>query len=180
MQPLQCALHPRVAEHQGGTDYARNDRSRTRRAHKLPFIAGCSHFTPKNLMFRAPASSPTQVPCNIPAAITMCFEAPCTHPCSHYNALCIHALQNTKEEPIRLETIAAAPAAHKLPFVASCSHFTRKSTRFHAPASSSTQAPGNIHAAIARSTTDTSMKQHHFPQSPPFVITTSFSHHHPS
>ena len=101
MQPLQCVLQHHAHIHAAITmrfastrcRTPRRNRLRTRRAHKLPFIASCSHFTRKNLMFRAPASSPTQVPCNIPAAITMCFEAPCTHPCSHYNALCIHALQ---------------------------------------------------------------------------------------
>ena len=35
------------------------------------------------------------------AAITMPFAAPPTHPCSHYNAICIHTLQNTEGEPIR-------------------------------------------------------------------------------
>ena len=36
-----------------------------RRTHGVPFIAGCSHFTLENTRFRAPASSPTQLPCNI-------------------------------------------------------------------------------------------------------------------
>ena len=59
------------AEHHGGTKQHQNERTRNRRTHKLPFIAGCSHFTRKNTRFRAPASSPTQVPCNIHAAITL-------------------------------------------------------------------------------------------------------------
>ena len=46
---------------------------RNRRTHELPFIAGCSHFTRENTVFRAPASSPTQVPCNNPAGMTMRF-----------------------------------------------------------------------------------------------------------
>ena len=40
------------------------------------------------------------------------------------------------------------PAAHELPFIAGCNHFTLKNTRFRAPASSPKQAPRNIHAAI--------------------------------
>ena len=44
--------------------------SRPRRTHEVPFIAGRSHFTRKNTRFRAPASSPTQAPCNIHATIT--------------------------------------------------------------------------------------------------------------
>ena len=62
-----------------------------------------------------------------------------------------HSLQNTAEEPIDIETIQAAPAAHRrylsLPAAA---HFTRKNARFRAPASSPKQSPCNIHAAITR------------------------------
>ena len=59
---------PLFAEHRGGTNRVRNDPSRT---HEVPFTAGCNHFTRKNARFRAPASSPTQAPCHIHAAITM-------------------------------------------------------------------------------------------------------------
>ena len=46
---------------------------------------------------------------------------------------------------------------HEVPFIAGCSHFTRKNTRFRAPASSPKQSPCNIHAAIPmRSATTTS------------------------
>ena len=85
MQPLQCDLQPQlqethrttpqeqplVAKHIEGTNRVRNDRSRTRRTHEVPFIVACSHFTRKNTRFRAPASSPKHRPCNIHAAITM-------------------------------------------------------------------------------------------------------------
>ena len=53
---------PLVAEHRGGTHCVRNDPSRTRRTHEVPFIAGRNHFTRKNTRFRAPASSPKQSP----------------------------------------------------------------------------------------------------------------------
>ena len=36
----------------------------------------------------------------------------------------------------------------EVPFIVGCSHFTRKNTRFGAPASSPKQSPCNIHAAI--------------------------------
>ena len=98
----------------------RNDRSRTRRTQDLPFITGCSHITRKNARIRAPASSPTQSPCNNHAAITMRFVAPPTHPCSHYNAICIHTMQfastccrTPRENRFDPETTAAAPAAHR-------------------------------------------------------------------
>ena len=86
MQPFQCNLQPEiqephrtthtqtqplVAKHIRGTNRVRNDCSRTRRTHEVPFIVACSHFTRKNTRFRAPASSPKHSPCNIHAAITM-------------------------------------------------------------------------------------------------------------
>ena len=108
--------------------------------------------TQKNKRFRAPASSPKQTPCNIRAAITMPFAAASTHSCSHYHyiAICIHALQNTKGEPITRQNERSATAAQtRYPSSPpACSHFTRKNTRFHAPASSPKQTPCNIRAAI--------------------------------
>ena len=38
----------------------------------------------------------------------------------------------------------------EVPFIVACSHFTRKNTRFGAPASSPTHSPCNIHAAITK------------------------------
>ena len=37
---------------------------------------------------------------------------------------------------------------HEVPFIAGCSHFTRKNTRVRAPAFSPNQTPCNIHAAF--------------------------------
>ena len=108
--------------------------------------------TQKNKRFRAPASSPKQTPCNIRAAITMPFAAASTHSCSHYHyiAICIHALQNTKGEPITRQNERSATAAQtRYPSSPpACSHFSRKNTRFHAPASSPKQTLCNIRAAI--------------------------------
>ena len=54
-----CTHEPSlIAEHRGGTDRARFDRSRTRRIDEVPFIAGRSHFTRKNARFPAPATAP--------------------------------------------------------------------------------------------------------------------------
>ena len=63
-----------------------NDRSRNRRTHEVPFIAGCSHFTRKNARFRAPASSPKHSPC-----------MPMQHSCSHSNAICNHSFKTRIE-----------------------------------------------------------------------------------
>ena len=70
---LRTQEQPLVAKPIGGTDWTRNDPNRNRRTHevRVPFIAGCSHFTRKNTRFRAPASSPQHSPCNIHAAIPM-------------------------------------------------------------------------------------------------------------
>ena len=62
---LRTQEQPLGAKHIGGTIRAQNDPSRNRRTDEVAFIAGCSHFTRKNTRFRAPASSPTQSPCNI-------------------------------------------------------------------------------------------------------------------
>ena len=53
----------------------KRDRSRNQRTHEVPFIAGCNRFTRKNTRFGSPASSTTQAPCTIHAAITMRFAA---------------------------------------------------------------------------------------------------------
>ena len=78
---LRTQEQPLVAEHRGGTHYARNDRSRNRRTHEVPFIAGCSHLYAR---FRSPASSPKQSPCNMYAAITIRFAASRSKPASLY------------------------------------------------------------------------------------------------
>ena len=97
MQPFHSDLQPQIQKTHGTTHTGtttrnteeehirdRNDRSRTRRTHEVPFIATCSHFTQKNKRFCAPASSPTQTPCNIHTAITMLFAASRGEPASLY------------------------------------------------------------------------------------------------
>ena len=60
-----------------------------------------------------------------------------------------HSLQNTEEEPSRAwNNRSRTRRTLEVPFIAGCSHFTRKNTWFRAPASSPKQSPCNIHAAI--------------------------------
>ena len=229
---LRTQTQPLVAKHIGGTIRAQNDRSRTRRTDEVPFIVGCSHFTRKNTRFRAPASSPKQSPCNIHAAITMRFATSRGKPApiyargnikwrqwsSHSNAICNQRFQNrmelrTQTQPLVAKHIGGTIRAQndrsrtrrtdEVPFIAGCSHFTRKNTRFRAPASSPKQSPCNIHAAIPmRSATTTSRKAtlhgktqgfvlrlppqlttslpHRFPSSPLPFLTTSHRPHLPS
>ena len=174
---LRTQEQPLVAKHIGGTIRDRKDRSRTRRTDEVPFIAGCNHFTRKNARFRAPASSPQHSPCNIHAAITLRFAASRSKPapiygrgntkwqqsCSHSNAICHHSFKKrielrTQEQPLVAKHIGGTirdrkdrsrtRRTHEVPFIAGCSHFTRKNTRFRAPASSPQHSPCNIHAAI--------------------------------
>ena len=139
-QPFQCDLQPQLQEthrttHTGTTTCCKtyrsnhNDRSRTRCTHEVPFIAGCSHFTQKITRFRAPASSPKQ---------------PMQLSCSHSIAICTRCKTHRRNHNDRSRT----RRTHEVPFIAGCSHFTRKITRFRAPASSPKHSPCNIHAAI--------------------------------
>ena len=96
-------------------------------------------------MFRAPASSSTQVPCSQYSDITLRFAAKNKIPKHHVTAMCRHAKHieaaNTVQTTPSLGRTQPAPASHT-----SCP-FTRKSTMFRAAASSLTQVPCNIHAA---------------------------------
>ena len=168
---------PLVANHIGGTIRDRNDPRRIRRTNEVPFIAGCSHFTRKNTRFRAPASSPKQSTRNIHAAITLCFAASrsksalstdqqhqmttimqpfqCDLPPQLQET---HRTTHTQEQPLVANHIGGTirdrndPSrirrTNEVPFIAGCSHFTRKNTRFRAPASSPKQSTRNIHAAV--------------------------------
>ena len=118
-QPLHCDLRPGIpldsatAKNYDNYTHMNNKNNHTlkntnrepirnRCTHKVPFIAACSHFTRNNTRFRSPAPSPTEVPCNSHAAITVrfaqsrgkfaCINAHGTTACqqsrSHYTAIC--------------------------------------------------------------------------------------------
>ena len=252
---LRTQEQPLVAKHIGGIIRDRNDRSRNRRTDEVPFIAGCSHFTRKNTRFRAPASSPTQSPCNImqlfqcdllpqlqethrtthTGTTTRCKThrrnnsrqkrpqpqpphrrgtfhrrlqplytekhkvscsgflpntKPVQHSCSHSNAICYHSFKKrielrTQEQPLVAKHIGGTirdrndrsrnRRTDEVPFIAGCSHFTRKNTRFRAPASSPTHHFPSSPLPIV-----TTSHRHHFPSSPLPFVTTSLPHHSPS
>ena len=126
----------------------RNDR-RTRRTQAVPFIAAYSHFTRTNTRFRAPVPPQHKFHATFMQPLQCVLQQHPTHPCSHYSAICIQTLQNTEEKPIRPPNDRSRICStQEVPFIAACSHFTRKNARFPAPASSPTQVPCNIHAAI--------------------------------
>ena len=148
----------------------------TQLAQNTFFIAGCSHFTPKNAQFRA--FLPKKTTCNTHAAITMTMrfattasETPCN--CNvQGHAKHIEAAVTLRTTP-RLGRTQPAPAANTRYFIAGCCDFTRKNARFRSPASSPTQVPCNSHAAIIVITSI----RHHFSSSPLPFVTTSLGPH---
>ena len=125
---LRTHEKPLIAEHRGGTNPDRFERSRTRRTHEVPFIPGRSHFTRKNTRFPAPAFPQNEAHVTSPTRISRrtwqhktttimqplhCDLQPESQE-THKNNVHMknHSLQNTEEEPIRTGSSAAAPAAH--------------------------------------------------------------------
>ena len=117
------------------------------------------------------------------AAIPMRSATTDSRNAKHYAHRNNHSLQNTEKEPKRPHSRTCR--TQEVPFIAGCSHFTRKNTRFRAPASSPKQSPCNIHAAITKSPLPkvtlsstlpfvTISHRHHFPKSPH-----SLRHHFP-
>ena len=163
-------LHPSRCRTQRRNRFvALNDRSR---------IAGCSHFTRKKRKvscFRLPpqnkphATAMRPLQCGLQhdvanprvsthmatehnnnhAAITLQYatsDSKNARNDAHTNR---HPLQNTEEEPIHARNDCShTRRTQNVPFIADCSHFTQKNTRFRAPASSPKRTPRNSHAAI--------------------------------
>ena len=67
---LRTQEQPLVSEHRGGTYYARNDRSRNRRTHEVPFIRRQPLYTEK---------------CKALCSGFLPKTKPMQHSCSHYN-----------------------------------------------------------------------------------------------
>ena len=114
---------------------------------------GCSHFN--NTIYNL------QLQKTIVLRMQPRHEATLTQP--HSNAICNQRFKNrielrTQEEPLVAKHIGGTIRAQndrsrtrrtdEVPFIVGCSHFTRKNTRFGAPASSPKHSPCNIHAAI--------------------------------
>ena len=97
------------------------------------------------------------------------------HSCSHSNAISNHSFRKrielrTQEQPLVAKhtegtnRVRNDPSrnhrTNEVPFIAGCSHFTRKNTGFRAPASSPKHSPCNIHAAITMAVLLCSAKSH--------------------
>ena len=103
------------------------------------------------------------------------------HSCSHYNAISNHSFRKRIELRTQEQTLVAkhiggtirdrndpsrTRRTDEVPFIAGCSHFTRKNTRFRAPASSPKHSPCNIHAVITMRSATTLHQGHE----PPFKV----------
>ena len=161
MQPFQCDLQPQLQEphrttHTGTTTrcktHRRNNSRQKRPQPHPPHRRGTFHRRLQPLY-----TEKHKVSCSgfLPKTLPM------QHSCSHSNAICNHSFKNrielrTQEQPLVAKHIGGTirdrndPSRTRRtePFIAGCSHFTRKNTRFRAPASSPKHSPCNIHAAI--------------------------------
>ena len=139
MQPLQCDLHPRAAEHQR---FSRNDHSRNRRTqtHELPF-------------YRRPQPLHTEK-----HKVSFSGFLPKTNPmqqsCSHYNAF----WSSTCQTRMSRHTWQQNATTIMQPF--HCDLQAHPSSPLHHPSSS---------PLPFGTTSLSHHPCHHFPQSPPFV-----------
>ena len=163
MQPFQCDLQTQTQEthrttHTGTTTrcktHRRNNSRQKRPQPQPPHRQGTFHRRLQPLY-----AEKHKVSCSSFLPNTK----PMQHSCSHSNAICKHSSKKrielrTQEQPLIAKHIGGTirdrndrsrnRRTDEVPFVAGCSHFTRKNTRFRAPASSPKHSPCNIHAAI--------------------------------
>ena len=160
-QPLQCGLLPALAEPSPHSPRTRGTcHRRPEPLYPKKHMVSCPSFPPK----RSPCNIHTAI--TIRFATSGCKPAsPDKHgntkrqqSCGHYNAFCKQRFQNTMNlQCARINKThrsshyiadysrpwpnpARTRRAHKVPFIAGRSHFTRKSTRFPAPPFSQNEA----------------------------------------
>ena len=139
---------PLVAKHIEGTNRVRNDCSRTRRTHEVPFIVACSHFTRKTQGFvlRLPPQNIDHATFMQPLQCDLQPQLQETHRTTpQEQPLVAKHIEGTNR--VRNDR-SRTRRTHEAPFIVACSHFTRKNARFRAPASSPKHSTCNIHAAI--------------------------------
>ena len=169
MQPFQCDLPPQLQEthrttHTGTTTHCkthrRNNSRQKRPQPQPPHRRGTFHRRLQPLY-----TGKHKVSCSGFLPTTK----PMQHSCSHSNAICKHKLKKrielrTQEHPVLQNTLkerndpSRTRRTDEVPFIVACSHFTRKNTRFRAPASSPQQSPCNIHAAIPMRSANTNSR----------------------
>ena len=166
MQPFQCDLHPQIQETHKTTHAGTTTRCRTQRRNQSrperpqpqpPHRRGTFHRRLQPLHGKTQGFVPRLPPKNKAHATFMqpfqCDLEPQlqeTHRTTHTGTTIRNRVRNDRSRNRRTDEV---------PFIAGCNHFTRKNTRFRAPASSPKLCPCNIHAAIPiRSATTASRK----------------------
>ena len=139
--------------------------------------AATLHGKTQGFVLRLPP--PKQSPCNImqPFQCDLQAQIPKRPITTHTQAQPkqLEATVTLRQKKNDKPTAAANRRTHEVPFIAGCSHFTRKNTRFRAPASSPTHHFPSSPLPIV-----TTSHRHHLPSSPLPFLTTSLPHHFPS
>ena len=192
--------HPKQSHCYSAAKKRQTDRSRNRRTHEVHFIAGRSHFTRKNTIFRAPASSPTspmQRSCSHYNAFRSITSQTCTYLCTWQRQMTtimqpFHCdlqphIQDThrttltgtttrcrkqRRNTFADETTAAATAAHKRYLSSPAAATLHGKIQGFVPWLPPQHKP---HATFMQP-----LQSHHFPKSPLPFVTTSHLHHFPS
>ena len=171
MQPFQCDLPPQRQETHRTTQTGTTTRCKTHRRNRLnskrskpqpPHTRGTFHRRLQPLYTEKHKVSCSGFLPNYTHRNNHIAHATFMQPFS--NAICKHMRfkkrieLRTQEQPLVAKHIGGTDwtrndpnrnrRTHEVPFIAGWSHFTRKNTRFRAPASSPQHSPCNIHAAI--------------------------------
>ena len=126
---LRTQEQPLVAKHIEGTNRVRNDPSRNRRTDEVPFIAGCSHFTRKThgFVLRLPPQHKAHATFMQPCQCDQQPQLQETHRTTHTGTTtCCKTHRRNQSRPERPQP----QPPHTAPFIAGCSHFTRKTQGF--------------------------------------------------
>ena len=163
MQPFQCDLQPQLQEPHRTTHTRTTTRCKTHRRNNSRMKRPQPHPPHRRGTFHRRLQPLYTEKHKVSCSGFLPKTYPMQHSCSHSNAICNQSFKNrielrTQEQPLIAKHIGGTIRAwsdpsrtrrtDEVPFIAGCSHFTRKNTRFRAPASSPKHNPCNIHAAI--------------------------------
>ena len=159
MQPFQCDLQPQLQEtnrttHTGTTTCCRTQRRNQRTAaataahtrHLSSPAAATLHGKMQGFVLRLPPQNKAHATFMRSATTDSKTPYKYAHTHKHSQSSLKPPLQCGKKR--RQTDRSRNRRTQEVPFIAGCSHFTRKNTRFPALASSPKQSPCNIHAAI--------------------------------
>ena len=169
MQPFQCDLPPQLQEPHRTTHTDITTRCKTHRRNNSRTKRLQPHPSHRRGTFHRRLQPLYTEKHKVSCSGFLPTTKPMQHSCSHSNAICKHKLKKrielrTQDYPALQNTLkerndpSRARRTDKVPFIVACSHFTRKNTRFRAPASSPQQSPCNIHAAIPMRSANTNSR----------------------